>query len=275
MQLRFLGAAVVAALALPSLAAAQGAATGSISAPRPVVMVLGVYHMANPGLDRNNIEADDHLAPKRQAELEVLANQLAAFRPTKIVVEHPPSADSLLRARYEAYRAGTYTLPVSETYQIGFRLAKRLGHPRVYPADHRRDLAMDAAFTYAQQHGQMARLAPGMERVQRFVKDASERMRELTVSEILAAANTPAVDSMHGVYLQLATVGADSSYVGADVAADWYVRNLRIYANVARIAEPGDRIVVIFGSGHRPLLNEFFRQSQLFDVEEAGTYLKP
>lgn len=273
MQSRLVGAAVLAAFALPLPVAAQGAAAAS-SPPRPVVMVLGVYHMANPGLDRNNVQADDHLAPKRQAELEVLASQLAEFRPTKIAVEHPPSADSLLRSRYDAYRAGTYALPVDETYQVGFRLAKRLGHPRVYPTDHKRDLHMDAAFTFAQQQGQMARLAPGMERVQRFVREASERMRDMSVSQILAAANAPPVDSMHGVYLQLATVGADTNYVGADVTADWYVRNLRIYANIARIAEPGDRILVIYGSGHRPLLNEFFRQSQLFDVVEVGTYLK-
>ena len=58
------------------------------------VMVLGTYHFANPGQDVVNAEADDMLAPGRQAELEALTRQLAAFHPTAIAVETtrpPPS----------------------------------------------------------------------------------------------------------------------------------------------------------------------------------------
>jgi len=44
------------------------------SPPRAEVLVLGVYHMANPGHDLFNTKADDVLAPKRQAEIaEVIA----------------------------------------------------------------------------------------------------------------------------------------------------------------------------------------------------------
>jgi len=41
-------------------------------APRPEVLVLGTYHMANPGHDLFNTKADDVLAPKRQAEIAEL-----------------------------------------------------------------------------------------------------------------------------------------------------------------------------------------------------------
>jgi hypothetical protein len=36
---------------------------------RAEVLVLGVFHMANPGRDLFNVQADDMLAPKRQAEI--------------------------------------------------------------------------------------------------------------------------------------------------------------------------------------------------------------
>lgn len=36
---------------------------------KPTVILLGVFHMANPKLDAVNIEFDDMLAPKRQEEI--------------------------------------------------------------------------------------------------------------------------------------------------------------------------------------------------------------
>ena len=36
---------------------------------RAEVLVLGVYHMSNPGRDIFNVQADDVLVPKRQREI--------------------------------------------------------------------------------------------------------------------------------------------------------------------------------------------------------------
>jgi hypothetical protein len=49
--------------------------------PRAEVLVLGVYHMANPGRDVFNMKTDDVLAPKRQAEIVQLMRVLKAFGP--------------------------------------------------------------------------------------------------------------------------------------------------------------------------------------------------
>ena len=57
------------------------------AATRAEVLVLGVYHMANPGHDIFNMQADDVLAPKRQAEIAQLIAALKSFHPTKIAVE--------------------------------------------------------------------------------------------------------------------------------------------------------------------------------------------
>ena len=43
-------------------------------------------------------------------------------------------------------------------------------------------------------------------------------------------------------------------YAGADMVANFYRRNLHIAANLRSIAEPGDRVTVLFGQAHVPFL---------------------
>jgi len=50
--------------------------------------------------------------------------------------------------------------------------------------------------------------------------------------------------------MRMTEVGADSGYAGVEPVANLYRRNLRIFANLTRIIEPGDRVVVIYGAGH-------------------------
>lgn len=66
-------------------------------AARAEVLVLGVYHMANPGRDIFNMKADDVLAPERQAEIARLVEVLKGFHPTKVAVEDDPWDDRVAR----------------------------------------------------------------------------------------------------------------------------------------------------------------------------------
>src|SRR5437867_10948598 len=99
---------------------------------RAEVLVLRVYHMSNPGHDIFNMKADDVLAPRRQAEIAQLIEVLKRFHPTKIAVE--ADGDRIPKG-YAEYLAGKHELTRNEIEQIGFRLAKELGHKTVYPAD--------------------------------------------------------------------------------------------------------------------------------------------
>src|SRR5687768_9700590 len=80
----------IVALGVASLFAADVAAAQLPAAERDCregqspIMILGMYHMANPGLDAVNLDADDVLLPRRQREIQELVNRLAKFRPTKI-----------------------------------------------------------------------------------------------------------------------------------------------------------------------------------------------
>ena len=59
----------LALLAIPGASWAQ-------SDVRPEILVLGTYHMANPGHDVYNMQVDDVLAPKRQQEIAQISRSL-------------------------------------------------------------------------------------------------------------------------------------------------------------------------------------------------------
>jgi len=54
-----------------------------------------------------------------------------------------------------------------------------------------------------------------------------------------------------GYYFRQAHLGEAWNWAGADLVADWFRRNMRIFTNIMRIAgSPNDRVLVIYGSGH-------------------------
>ena len=105
--------------------------------PAPVeVMVLGTYHFSNPGQDVVNMEVDDFLAPRRQQEIAILVNALAEWQPTKIGVEDEVSDANLAVADYDQTEE-LLTTTRNESVQVGYRLARMLGHANVYGFDER------------------------------------------------------------------------------------------------------------------------------------------
>lgn len=68
-------------------------------------------------------------------------------------------------------------------------------------------------------------------------------------------------------------VGAGDTYVGAKLVSKWYERNIKIFANLQRLAKTGDRILVIFGAGHAPTLRELIRYDPELRLVDARRYL--
>ena len=98
--------------------------------------------------------------------------------------------------------------------------------------------------------------------------------RESTLGEILYLENSQeCIAAGHHLYLDFARVGAGDTYVGADLVSAWYGRNIRIFANLQRLAEPGDRILVIYGAGHAAILRELIGGAANMRLVEAHDYL--
>ena len=56
---------------------------------------------------------------------------------------------------------------------------------------------------------------------------------------------------------RLGPLGDDA---GAEFIGQWYLRNIRMYANICRSTRDADqRVLVIVGNGHRPIIEQVLR----------------
>lgn len=218
---------------------------------RPEILVLGMYHMSNPGHDIYNMQADDVLSAKRQQEISQLIEVLKKFHPTKIAIEASVGSKRV-EQEYADYLAGKYTLTRNETNQIGYRLAKELGHHAVYAVDEDGDFPYGRLVNYVKANGHKEQFDAAEASTGARVKEQNDFMLSHTVLETLQFMNSDAsVTKDVAWYYACARYGDPDDYAGPDLLAAWYQRNIRIYHNiVALIDSPSDRILVIYGAGH-------------------------
>ena len=241
---------------------------------RAEVLVLGVYHMANPGHDIFNMQADDVLAPKRQAEIAQLTEVLKKFHPTKIAVEGSFS-DNRIPKRYADYVAGKYELTRNEVEQIGFRLARELGHKTVYPVDVDGEFPFQHIVNYAKASGRSKELDAMMGEVGAMVKAQNAYLASHTVLETLLYMNSDdKVAEDVGFYYREAQFGEPWDWAGADLVSDWFRRNMRIYSNVVQLVESNERLLVIFGAGHLGWLQRDFASNPNLRLRKLGEFAR-
>ena len=241
------------------------------AADAPVaIMVIGTFHWSNPGRDRHNVQVDDVLAPKRQAEIFALIQALSHFHPTQIAVEWP--AD-VVAQRYKQYVSGTLKPSRNEVVQLGFQLAK-LNRASVHGIDADGDFPYDAVDAYAKGHGQAQILAAADSLIVQQVGEEQRRVDSGTLSAALRWLNDRAREDDENAFNRtLLKVGHGGQQPGADLFAAWAKRNTLICANLLQLAKPGDRIIVIFGSGHETFLRQCVRETPGFRLVEANDYL--
>ncbi|MEM9338066.1 MAG: DUF5694 domain-containing protein [Bacteroidota bacterium] len=249
------------------------------------VMVLGVFHFSNPGLDSYKQKFPfDILQPDRQKELDVLLGKLESYQPTKILLEwNRIKSDSIVNKQFQDYLNGSFKIvdKHDEGYQIGFKLAKKLGHDKVYCSDASAhwfgaDLDWDHYDSegYLKSKGQDEKyFRYGFESFYQL-GDSLKAVRSLI--EHLTWLNHPKNRLKdHQAYLTSIIEGAGDHYIGADGVARWYRRNLRIFANAYDVAsfDKEERLLLIYGAGHVWQLRQFFKDAPDFDYVESNQYL--
>jgi hypothetical protein len=76
-------------------------------------------------------------------------------------------------------------------------------------------------------------------------------------------------------YYAVLAMGNEKEQPGAELNSAWYQRNAKIFAKLMQIARPGDRVVVVFGSGHAFWLRHFVQNTPGFELIEPNSYLRP
>ena len=266
-------------LSLLCLVVVSGSAQSNTPSTPPAVgqahvLVLGTFHMANPGRDVLNMHVDDMLAPKRQAEIEQFVAALEQFRPTKIAVEVEP-ANKEFAQRYQDYLTGKYSLKADEVDQIGLRMAKRLSHKQLYPINIMADFPFEAMQAFVQKHHQEQILNDDFAATQRELDAWLKILKEGTVGQTLVAINRDQeVRDGQAMYMDFARFAGDGEYPGPDLLTAWYGRNVRIFANLRSVIDsPNDRVLVIYGSGHEFWLQQNVLQSRDLVLERRADYV--
>jgi hypothetical protein len=102
-------------------------------------------------------------------------------------------------------------------------------------------------------------------------------LSEGTIGTMLYNMNEPELNDIgHGVYFRsMVPIVEGANYQGADMVNTWYHRNLRIFSNFHKISDsPTDRIFVVYGAGHIPLLQRFAEDSPYFRLDDVQDYLR-
>ena len=241
---------------------------------RTAVLILGSSHFDNPGLDAVNIEADDVRSPRRQKELAELLDRLEKFQPTVVAIE-APYRNPKWPDRYALWREGKYELGKNEIEQIGFRLAGRLGLATVVPVDYPMWMngwtpseigdppAPPAPPAGSAPAAPATPPAPRQQSAEEIA--ASKHFRETSLLDLFRELHDPATIAASQTWYMnmLLPPEGQGIYEQTDLVSNWYKRNLRILTNLNRVVKPGggDRVLLLIGSGHLYILNDFVKSA--------------
>lgn len=254
---------------------AQEAKKAASEPKKAHVLVLGTFHMANPGHDIFNLKVDDVLTEKRQKEIAETVATLKKFRPTKIAIESDPGGKRV--QLYQDYLDGKYTLTRNEIDQLGFRLAKELGHKKIYPIDADGDFPFDKVQEFAKKNGKQKALDEWMAAIPKMLDKESEILKNGTISDLLLFMNRKEqVREDQEYYMDFAQFADGKEYPGPDLLAEWYRRNARIFANLRSIiTSPEERVLVIYGAGHLYWLQRDVLDSRDLELERFVEHAGP
>ena len=256
-----------------------------LNAQEVEVLTLGTFHFAFHNRDVQKIDEEDQidvLAPRHQKEIEKIVDMISKFKPTIIAIEIDPDRQSKIDSLYKAYIAGRHELERSETQQIGFRLARRFDLKTLYCVNdwgklpeeinkvvYGNDSVARQKFMDFFYNNPDSSLIYEKEDVYK-AKGILEELRERNHEEFLKK------DLGNYLISVFKYETEENEFFGVDFTTGWYYnRNLKIFRNIQKIpTKPGDRILVIYGSGHVHMLNTLFEASPEYKWVPASDFLE-
>lgn len=253
-------------------------------AERAEVLLLGTYHFNYPGADGYKTPESlqfDILSAQKQAEINEVISAILKFKPTKIAIEAMPQSQLRFDTLYQKYLFGQLSNKRDEWFQLGFRLAQKLKLSKVYCIDakpfvktlyetdttlaNKYNLGSDT--TFAELNLQYEQYYAYDDTLQKFMK----------LKDYLLLINSDKyLQYDNGQYLTYTRNGTNTEPFGADgFISKWFNRNVRIFSNIQRLANSKkDRILVIFGGGHIPILKFLIESGQEFKLRRLDEFIK-
>ena len=231
------------------------------------VLIVGTFHFANFNPKNNGDlvqkKIRDVLTHENQTELENIALKIAEFNPDKIFVEESYKRQEKLDSIFSSFPISTdyKTTKRQETYQLAFRVAKKLNHKKVYAIDLRTDFPYGSLLTEMKKAKQFELIKKDEFELKNLEKSANELFSsDKTLSEIIFYYNEDKYrkDDINW-YLSLANQGGElTNFVGSHLTSEWYRRNLHMYSIIQKSIENKDKkIMILGGSSHIAMFKDF------------------
>ncbi len=261
------------------------------------VILLGTFHF-NQSLDSSSRLHSDLFSDKRQKEIAVIVNKLAAQKPDKIFLEFTAKDQLYYDSIYKDYLEGKepqrQKTKANEIFQLGMRTAKMTGLKEVIGMNYQPEELPDTAYHPANGIDSIIKsLYMAFEKFDDTLR-ANETFYDLpypftlprqdsllqksTLSEFLIFLNSKQ-KLQRDEYTNwnfFYSVGAGMNMSLTDyVGTFWYGTNVRNYNNVLRNTDFGkDRCyLIIYGSSHIAFLRYLFEQNPYFEVIDAEAVL--
>lgn len=238
------------------------------------VLNIATFHMGNTS-DANTTQFDEHNAENKRRIHEIAA-EIAAFRPSIIVVEDLPENNTALHQKYLEYLQNPekqYQNP-GEIELLAFEIGRLSGTSKIFGIDYKE--GYDYSLYY---HLKNKRDDATYERYGALVDAAEKKYPEdkMTFRELFKLNNHPQMlDMLININADLLTyISTKDRNEGADEAAKMYHRNLVMFSNFNKInINKNDRIVLLMGGTHTAFFMDFLKRSPKYRPESVLKYIK-
>jgi hypothetical protein len=248
------------------------------------VLNFGTFHFGyTPDANKTDFDEENK---ELQKEVQEISEMIAKFKPTIICVESLPNNNDKLNELYKNFLKNPSVLDTDkvEISMIAFDVARLSETNKIYGIDNKMGYNYRVGDDIENSPDLVNSVDPKtyLQITNNPFKDYPEidkrdkNFENLTLIDKLRLINEP-------IYLdylintnadKLLYVGIEDGFEGADNAAIFYHRNMKIYSNLNRIKmDKDDRVFILMGGAHTAFLREFIKRSPKFEMVNTLKYL--
>lgn len=236
------------------------------------ILLVGTFHFSDTS-DLNTLSEKD----KRKysdSDFEKLAIDLAKFQADQVFVEYPFHLQEHLTSIYRSAEVEEINeaFKKNEIYQIGFRLAKILGHDAIYAVDWNEQPEESIDLGLVAEGESKTEFEKIMNRVKLVLEKLSTIIQQGDIIELYKYINSyENIVNDHKVYLDLMQLDDEMAFEW--VMRYWYYRNSKIVRNIKKSILPeSKRAVILYGGGHTYLLKQMLKDDESIKVIQYGDW---
>jgi hypothetical protein len=240
------------------------------------VLNMGTFHFGYT-VDANTTEFDEH-NKENQKKAHAIAAKLATFKPTVIIVEWIPGYNDKLQEEYQNYVKNPemkFENPAEE-HLIAYEVGRLSGAKRIYGIDHKMEYEYNIG-QHIENSIDTAWYNSYFQDPKKFHPSINVDMDNLELLDKLIIHNQDEyLNFLIAVNADmLTTAGTDNNFEGADEAAKFYKRNLRMFSNLNRInLSTDDRVFILMGAAHTAFFRNFMEHTPKFEMVNTLEYLQ-